>query len=134
MGPAHFKVLGLARPGEMSPITYRALPLQHLGREGWSLLVSSQRSAQAATSSHRGDSGDPDAPAICLGRMSFLPGLDCLLPGAASRSEDAGSAMLGSLCPSVLHAHLQPQAPVEGLALLMVVIQALLSPWTKRSL
>lgn len=61
-----------------------------------------------------------------------LAGAGLSVPWGASGSEAPEPAMLDGLsfCP-VLHAHFQPQAPVEGFSLLLMVIQALLYLWSK---
>ena len=118
---------------EWAPWHTGQCPRQHSGQGGSALLISSPRSAHAATSSQRaGDSSDPDASAVCLGRMSPLLGLGCLFPEAASGSEEPASSVLGSLslCP-ILHVHFQPQALVERLSLLMVALCAPLHPQSK---
>ena len=125
--PTHFKVLGLHRLGDMSPDGTGQLPGQHPGTGG---PVLARLIPETCTSCNRLTEGRsqqrPRRFCGFSGRNASLAGLGCLFPGAACRSEEPGSALLGSLslCP-VLHAPLQPQPQWKDFLQLVVQFEPL---------
>ena len=79
---AHFKVLGLGRPGRMSPMAHGAvsLPAPGTGGPGLARLIPEVDASCYKLTQGRRHSSDPDTSAVCLGRTSPLQGLGCLFP------------------------------------------------------
>ena len=106
----HFKILGLDRLGDMSP-TPRAASWPALGTGGPVLARLVPETCASCNRLVEGRSQQrPRSFCGFSGQNASFAGLGCLFPGAASRSEEPGSSLLGSLSPCpVLHASLQPR-------------------------
>lgn len=117
--PAHFLRRMSGQAWRKSLLAHCRASCQQEGQKGQSLILSSQRTAQAATSSLKaGDGSGPDAYVVCLAEHLSCLGWTVLFSGTASGPKDPGFAMLSVLFPP-LHpfcpaSPTQIQAPVAS--------------------